>query len=112
MLSYSFIIIRTIYDILFEQYTRTINIELLSLFIHNINQNSIRIELFNEYSIIVHDAITVPYGGVPIVRDKQKPMNTATISLIYANQRFREEELRTLGDTPSASPRRDPCAER
>jgi len=39
VLSYSFIIIRTIYDILFEQYTRTINIELLSLFIHNINQN-------------------------------------------------------------------------
>ena len=31
---------------------------------------------------------------------------------IHANQRFLAEELRALGDTPSASLRRDPCAVR
>ena len=61
--------------------------------------------------VLHHDAITVPYSGVQIVLDNRKPLNdTTTISLIYANQRFLEEDLIALGDTPSASPRRDHCA--
>ena len=51
-----------------------------------------------------HDAIPVPNGDVPIACDSPKPLNDSNaISLIYANQRFLAEELRALGDTPSAS---------